>query len=558
MLRPLLGPAFVPGLALAAGVVHALSFAPAGLPWLELASLALVFALGATATRPAAALRIGFAFGLGWLGVGLSWIYISLHHYGGLWAPLAALAVALLAAGLALLPAFALAAAAACGAPGSARRALAGVAAWTLADWLRGIVFTGMPWLATGYAHTDGPLAGYAPVAGVYGVGAAAAAVAAAAVWGCMGAWKPPRTPARAVARAAGAAAFIALVLLAGALLRRPAWSEDAGPPVRVRLVQGNIAQDAKFGVGGLDEAVARYLPALADPRAGDYPERGALGPAPAPAPGSAPERSTPDRSNPDLIVLPESAFPLPVNELPEDLLGQLMDPRVRGGAALIFGAFIVEPGQRYFNSAIGFGKETAAAQRYSKRHLVPFGEFVPYGFHWFVAMLDMPIGDQERGERFQSPMALAGERIAVSICFEDLFGERIRDAWHDPAQEPTVLLNLSNLAWFDDSSALPQHLQIERMRALETARPLISDTNTGITALIDARANVVAQLPLQVPPHATQVLEGSVQGKRGTTPYIRWGDAPVWAGAMLVILLCALLPRRNLDTSALPTAPKT
>jgi apolipoprotein N-acyltransferase len=548
-------------LALAAGVVHALSFAPAGLPWLELACLAVVFALGASATRPAAAFGIGFAFGLGWLGLGLSWIYISLHHYGGLWAPLAALAVALLAAGLALLPAIALAAAAACGAPRSARRAVASVAAWTLADWLRGIVFTGMPWLATGYAHTDGPLAGYAPVAGVYGVGLAAAAVAAASVWGCMAAWSWRRTPVRAATRGVGVAAFIALVLLGGAALRRPAWSEDAGPPVRVRLVQGNIAQDTKFGTGGLDVAVARYLPALADPRAADKPERAASDPALAPAPGSARDSapiSLPDRPAPDLIVLPESAFPLPVNDLPEDLLGQIMDPRARGGAALIFGAFIVEPGQRYFNSAIGLGNASLAPQRYSKRHLVPFGEFVPYGFHWFVAMLDMPIGDQERGERFQSPMALAGERIAVSICFEDLFGERIRDAWHDPAQEPTVLLNLSNLAWFDDSSALPQHLQIERMRALETARPLISDTNTGITALIDARANVVAQLPLQVPPHATQVLEGSVQGKRGTTPYIRWGDAPVWAGAMLVILLCALLPRRNLDTSALPTAPKT
>ena len=503
-----------------AGVGHALAFAPYYLPWLALASLAVVLGLGLRAARPREAFAIGWAFGCGWLGLGLSWIYISLHHYGELSAPFAALATAALAAGLALLPGLALAAAASCGSASSLRRALALVAAWTLAEWLRGTLFTGMPWLSTGYAHTDGPLAGYAPVLGVYGVGAVAALVVVLPLWNWQGAAQ--RTGLR---RAAGAAALLLpLALLAlGQQLRGVAWSQDAGVPLRVRLVQGNIAQDTKFGEGGLDEAVERYLPPL---HTRLNPPTGAAAAGPAP----------------DLIVLPESAFPVPFNELPDDIVRVLADPQQRSGAALIFGAFIVEPHFRYFNSAIGLGGENTPPQRYSKRHLVPFGEFIPFGFRWFVDLLHIPIGDQEQGEQFQAPMDLAGQRIAVNICFEDLFGGEILDAWHDPQRTPTMLLNVSNLAWFDASNALPQHLQISRMRALETARPLLRATNTGITAIIDARGRVTEQLA----PLTQAVLDGSVQGTTGNTPFIRAGNRPILLLSTLVLLLAAAAGRRR------------
>jgi apolipoprotein N-acyltransferase len=516
-----------------AGVLHALCFAPFYLPWLALVALAVPLGFGLSAARPRDAFLSAWVFGCGWLGVGLSWIYISLHHYGGLSAPFAALAAATLAAGLALLPGAALAVAATCGAPASTRRAVAIVAAWTLAEWFREIVFTGMPWLSTGYAHTDGPLAGYAPVLGVYGVGAVAATVAICAPWlwqnraAFVGgaATNLPPLPLRRFAPAA-TALLIGLGLLGtGQLLRGIGWSHAAGAPIRVRLVQGNIAQDTKFGVGGMDEAVARYLPALhadAMRTAQDHADH-----------AGAPR--------PDLIVLPESAFPLPVNDLPDDIVKVLTDPLQRDGAALIFGAFVVEPGERYFNSAIGLGTDGAEPQRYSKRHLVPFGEFVPWGFHWFVSLLHIPIGDQERGDARQPPMALARQQIAVNICFEDLFGGQIIDAWYDPQHQPTVLLNLSNLGWFDDSIALPQHLQISRMRALETARPLLRATNTGITALIDAQGRVVDQLP----PLTQGFLEGMVQGTSGNTPFIRTGNQPILWVSALVLLACRALGRR-------------
>ena len=173
-------------IAAVAGVVHALSFAPANLPWLELAALAVCFGLALRTQTVRAAFGIGFAFGLGWFGVGVSWVYISLHHYGGLWAALAVAATAVLVAFLALYPAATLASATLISTRCTARRALALVAAWTLSEWLRGVVLGGLPWLSTGYAHTDGALGGFAPLVGVYGVGAAAALVVAVPLWACL------------------------------------------------------------------------------------------------------------------------------------------------------------------------------------------------------------------------------------------------------------------------------------------------------------------------------------------------------------------------------------
>jgi apolipoprotein N-acyltransferase len=183
----------------------------------------------------------------------------------------------------------------------------------------------------------------------------------------------------------------------------------------------------------------------------------------------------------------------------------------------------------------VGLSPGGGAPQRYSKRHLVPFGEFVPWGFRWFVDLMKMPIGDQQRGDSYQPPMQLAGQRIAVNICYEDLFGAEIREAWRDPARTPTVLLNLSNLGWFDGSLALPQHLQISRLRALETGRPMLRATNTGATAIIDARGNVVAQLP-----YLTRgVLGVELQGHGGATPYLRYGDAPALILIALGLVAC-------------------
>jgi apolipoprotein N-acyltransferase len=489
-----------PILSLLAGCAHALSFAPFNLPALQLAALAALIGLAHRQPSWQRAARIGFAFGLGWFATGVSWVYISLHDYGGLPAWIAVPATGALAALLAAFPAMAAGAAHRAADQPALRLLLAWPGAWALSEWLRGTVLSGFPWIASGYAHTDGPLAGYAPVLGVYGLCLIAAVVAGAVVLVLQ-----PRSAARA--RLRGAALAIAYVLFAGGQILRPVqWTHPIGAPLQVKLLQGNIGEDLKFGEGGTELAVKRYFELMPDP------------------PGQ----------HADLVVLPESAFPLPLGDLPADVRDSLLDFADQQHTALIFGIFLEEPRYQYYNSALGVqGREPP--QRYSKRHLVPFGEFIPFGFRWFVDLMNIPIGDQQHGPPYQPPMQLAGQRIAVNICFEDLFGAEIIEAWSDPELEPTMLLNLSNLAWFDESIALPQHLQISRMRALETGLPLLRATNTGATAIIDPRGQVISQLPFNV----IGTLRGQVLGFKGHTPYVKHGNIPA-LGLALILLAAA------------------
>jgi apolipoprotein N-acyltransferase len=483
-----------------AGAAHALAFAPWDLGWLQIAALAALFAAADAARGARQAALAGFAFGLGWFGVGVSWVYISMHVYGGLWAWLAALATVAFAALLALFPATALAVAVRFAPPSPLRAMIALPASWAAAEWLRGVAFTGFPWLASGYAHADTPLAGFAPIVGVYGVTLAAALAA-----GALAALLRHRSrPAQA-----SAVALLAALAAGGEALRHVEWTQATGETIRVRLVQGNIPQNLKFGPEGLQRAHDAYMRLM----------------------------RTAGRA--DLVVLPESVFPLPLAYLPDFVTRDLLDFTNSHAAALVFGVFVEDPPGHYFNSAIGFAPG-ASPQRYSKRHLVPFGEFIPFGFRWFVDLMSIPIGDQARGPKYQPPMALAGQRIAVNICYEDLFGAEIIDAWKDPDNAPTLLLNLSNLAWFDDSIALAQHLQISRLRALETGRPMLRATNTGATAIVDARGRVVSQLPF----NTAGVLDGEVRGHVGATPYVRFGDGPALA-AIGVLLLGALAAGR-------------
>jgi apolipoprotein N-acyltransferase len=490
--------------ALLAGVAHTLSFAPFEFPALQVTALATLIALVQRQSSGWGAALLGFLFGLGWFGTGVSWVYISMHDHGDLPIWVAGPATAGLAGYLALYPALAAGVAHRATSRPALRLLVAWPAAWALSEWLRGTLLTGLPWVASGYAHTDGPLAGFAPVVGAYGLCLIAAFMAGAVVLVLQ-----QRSPIHLKTRAWTLA--IALLLLGGGqLLRHIDWTHPVGVPIKVTLLQGDIPQDLKFAEGGTDLSVRRYFGLMPDP------------------PGT----------HSDLVVLPESAFPLPLLDLPPEARDGLLDFAAKGNTALVFGIFLEEPRGQYYNSAIG-EQDHGPLQQYRKRHLVPFGEYIPFGFRWFVDLMNMPIGDQQHGASDQPPMELAGQRIAVNICFEDLFGAEIIRAWRDRALEPTLLLNLSNLAWFNDSIALPQHLQISRMRALETGLPLLRATNTGATAIIDPHGHVVAQAPFNV----IATLRGSVTGYQGHTPYVRWGDVPALVLAALM-LVAAVAPR--------------
>ena len=489
--------------ALLAGVIHAGSFALWGLPWLQVLALAALFALVVRAKSARGAAGLGFSFGLGWFGVGISWVYISMHVYGQMPAVLAGAATAGFCAYLAVYPALALGLAHRL-VPGAFARLTVGLPAlWMISEWLRGTVFTGFPWLASGYAHTDGPLSGWAPTLGVYGITLAAALLAGALSVLTLRALQHR-------ARRYGWVAAISIVLIGGGCLgRTQSWTTPAGAPISVRLVQANVPQNLKFEPNGIARAFDDHWALMQGPRV-------------------------------DLVALPESIFPVPLQLVPPSYLQAFRDFARTNQTAVIYGVFLEQPRGQYFNSAVGYAPEDVHLHRYSKRHLVPFGEFIPPGFRWFVDLMQMPIGDQQRGTTAQ-PLSLAGQQVAVNICYEDLFGAEIIDAWHAPGLAPTLMLNISNLAWFNDSLALPQHLQISRMRVLETQHPMLRATNTGATAIIDASGKVVAQLPYLT----AGALNGQVQGYQGTTPFIRYGN---WPALLLagVLLLAAFVNRRS------------
>lgn len=467
--------------ALVAGVLHTASFAPLEYWWLQILALAWLAHLSWNA-GPRRAAWLGGAFGFGWLASGLWWLHISMHQFGGLPWPVAALAVALLAAFLSLYYAGALALAARLRQRNPAWHALTWSACWLLAELARATLLTGFPWLASGYAHTEGLLAPWAPWIGVYGISALAAACAAAFAALGRHAWQP---------------AAVAIALLALGQLLPQNFTRETGV-LRVSLVQPAVAQDQKFD----PERMQAHLEQLTQQV---------------------------ERARGQVVVTPESVVPIPAAFLDPGYVQRL--EAVGAQRPVLLGTFLGNSQDGYVNSLLAFGG--AESYAYGKRHLLPFGEFIPPGFGWFVRAMSIPMDDQARGQH-QRAFAVAGQRLRPLICYEDLFGEDFVDSVRGP-EAATVLVNVSNLAWFGTVMVLDQHLQFSRMRALEFQRPVVRATNTGATAVVDHRGRTLALLPSA----QAATLEAPVQGRLGETPYARWlGALGLWP-----LLIAALLP---------------
>jgi apolipoprotein N-acyltransferase len=486
-------------LALLGGGLSALAFAPVDMYPLSLVGLAVLFALLAMDGASRAFLT-GWFYGLGLFGAGVSWIYVSLHVYGGMSIPLTLIATFLFCAFLALFPACHGSLQARFKTTPAIRLLILMPAIWTSLEWVRGWIFTGFPWLALGYSQVpDSPLAGYAPVLGVYGVSllAAVSAGTLAWMWSMRASW---------VKVSAGLALLVAL-FGGGFLLKGVEWTRPQGPPISVALVQGNIPQEMKWNPDVAVATLQTYREMASSTRA-------------------------------QLTVLPETALPVFYSELPESYLNDLREIGRERGGDLLAGVPTGDLFGEYFNSVASFGLQPT--QFYSKHHLVPLGEFIPPGFGWILDILHIPLFDISRGAESQPPMAVAGQRIAVNICYEDVFGEEIIRA----LPEATLLVNVSDDAWFGDSFAASQHRQISQMRALETGRMMLRSTNTGSTAIIDAKGRVVSELA----PFRRAILQGRAQGYAGATPYVLWGNYPVVLGVGLLVaaMLISGLRRRQ------------
>lgn len=495
-----------PLLAFFAGALTVLSFAPFGFWPIQIATLTLVFWLVLQQSTIRQSMLTGWAYGFGWAVCGVYWLYVSMHRFGGLPPWMSAVAVAALAMVLGAFAALAMTG----GAWFRQRNASPAVlllvifpALWMLTEWLRGWVLTGFPWIVSGYAHTDSPLTGFAPVVGVYGLAWLAALIA-----GCLVLLRSKII----------ALAPIILIIAIGAGLKTIDWTAANGQPITVRLLQGNIPQEMKFENDQIVNTLTLYHDMIKA----------------APA---------------DLIATPETALPLFAHQLPPDYLERLSAYASQSGSHIALGVPISDSRRHYANSVLGIAPAAAQSEknyRYDKHHLVPFGEFIPTGARWFVNMMRIPLGDFTRGPALQAPFQVRDQWVMPNICYEDLFGEEIADQLADSyfsgTPQATILLNVSNIAWFGDTIALPQHLQISQMRALETGRPMLRATNSGTTAVIDPKGKIVAQLP----PFTRGTLAATVQGRTGWTPYILGGNALVVVPALFIVGLTWFFLRKK------------
>ena len=479
------GLAALAGWAQAASIASPLNGAP--LWWLQMLSLAGLVALLEHAPGVRSAGLRAWTFATAWLCGTFWWLFISMHTYGGLPAPLAVAAVVGLAAFLGSYYAVAGAVYRALRPRSLWMRAIGFGGLWLLAELLRATWFTGFPWGAGGYAHVDGSAHWLAPLVGVYGLGALAAGLSAA----FAGAFRRRRPV---------WAGLVAIVAVVGAYWPQSASMPPPMAPMSLALLQGNIPQDEKFQEGsGVPLALEWYGKALRD--AGET-----------------------------LVVAPETAIPILPQDLPEGYADALRKRFASGEQAALVGIPLGNAAAGYSNAAIGLKPGQANVYAYEKHHLVPFGEFIPPMFRWFTEMMNIPLGDFRRGEVGQPSFDWKGQRLATNICYEDLFGDELARRFVVPALAPTIFVNISNIGWFGNTVAIDQHLNISRMRALEFARPMVRATNTGATVVIDDRGAVVASLE----PYTRAVLHTTVTGRdTPPTPYARWagrfGNMPLW-----------------------------
>lgn len=483
--------------ALVAGASLPLAFAPYGYAFVAVAAPAVLFALWLGASPRLAAWR-GYLFGLGFFGGGVSWIYYSLHDFGHMPPILAGAMVGLLVGILALYPALL----------GWLQTKIASVrlrlllftpAVWVLLEWIRGWFLTGFPWLNLGYSQIDTVLAGFAPYVGVYGVSWVVAFCAGLSVLAlrCLPSWRG-----RGVALLA-----IAGLLVGGMVLDRVSWTAPAGRALPAALIQANIDLSIKWRRSARDRILQDYVQLTREARGAE------------------------------LIVWPETAAPAYLHELEPSYLPLLTGELRARGAALIFGA-IERDGDAVYNSVVSLDGDNRAI--YRKRHLVPFGEFLPLSswLSWLLNYLKIPMSDFTAGSGAVVPLPAAGQPVGVSICYEDAFGEEVIASL--PAA--TLLVNVSEDAWFGDSLAPHQHLQMARMRAKETGRYLLRATNTGVSAIIDPAGRLLATAPQ----FARHIVRASVVPLAGATPYVRAGNWPILLWLSALVIAAALGSKRR------------
>ena len=440
----------------------------------------------------------GWLFGCGYFGFGVYWTYNSLHDFGQAPPVVAAFVAALLVMAMAAFPALTL-----CALPW-AKRQMGEKAIWLLPifwfsfEWLRGWFLTGMPWISIGYAHTESVLAGFGPIVGVYGISALSILISVALI---------------AVFRQKQYSALILvfLVPVGGFFFQTIDWTEADGEPLKITMVQGNIPQEIKWQYEQRQNIFNIYW------------------------------RETVQNWDSDLIVWPETALPGRSENIEQSILQPMSKAAAEQASNILTGVIVSDSANnRFYNSMMLLGEDQGV---YHKRHLVLFGEYYPLRWlldimrHW----INIPYSDLTPGPQVQPLMSVKDIKLGISVCFEDAFS---RDVMRD-LPGANVLVNASNDAWFGDSLAPHQHLQMAQMRAIETGRPMVRSTNTGISAFIDSQGRIEQRSEQFKIQSMTQM----IQGRSGSTPFYYFVKAQgVLAFLIVLVLLLLMFKQRRMQ----------
>ena len=485
--------------AVAGSLTAYLSFAPIGWWWVPYLGFAVLAALIARAPTVKRGALVGFIFGLAYFLAGVAWVRVSMNEFGGMPLPLAWLSAFLFCAFLALYPMLAGAFTAWAKPKSPWFFAFVFASAWTFAEYLRAHLFTGFEWLSVGTSQASAPVGNvFAPIFGAFGASffvvlLAALVAVSESTWRLFKFARHLMSPVliaetTAPGRTWKSLAVILSMLACINIAARIDWSDRTANSLRVSLLQGNVAQSMKWEPEVFAKTLQLYEKLVTQAKG-------------------------------ELIILPETALPAPLSRIPSEYIERLRGIANSKNANLIIGVPVEEKG-KFYNAAISLGVEDS--QQYRKVHLVPFGEYMPLRglLAWFYANLTIPMSDFSSGDALQPNIKVNGQSLGISICYEDAFARDV----HRTLPDATLLVNISNDAWFGQSAAAEQHLQLSQMRAIEFGRPMLRANNTGITAVIDEKGRVTQRLA----PFTEGILETTIQGRKGSTPYAAWGDLPI------------------------------
>ena len=483
------------------GMLLVLAFAP-----FEIFPLAVLAPAGLSAliyhASPKRSFWLGYVFGASLFGAGVYWIFISISLYGDVPTIPAFLITALLIAVLALFPAAACCYTTRYFAKDARTKFLyAFPAIWVFFEWIRSWLYSGFPWLLLGYSQTNSPLKGIAPIFSVYGISLVLMITSGLLVNGVMAYRKKDYYSVYMNSLA------IVIIWITSSLLALIPWTQPTGKPITVSLVQGNIPQSLKWDPENISLSFQRYR-----------------------------ELTKPLWGKSDLIIWPESAIPLPLQDA-KDFVDEMTQQAKTSGSELIFGIPVQsKDASGYLNTIFSVGKYNAV---YYKRLLVPFGEFVPMQRYIgrIFDFMNVPMSNMVAGYRHQQPMSIGDIKILPSICYEIAYPEL------SASRDKTIslLLTVTNDAWFGRSTAQAQHLQMAAMRSIEMARPGLFVSNDGITAIINAKGIITNAAP----DHVAFVLRGTTQAYQGLTPWMHNGLDPLLI-IMLVMLYAAYRSSRR------------